>query len=150
MSTSSVAREVREAFASEVLPAGQPVATHPFDDEGARATFEGRRWQEVSVHELAYVTACLRFLAPPAVRVYLPAFLLAALEDPCSAIADCTVEFLKPPKGNPLRPSYYMWWSLFSRQQRAAVVAFLRAMPESVHGENSEAVQALEASANAI
>ena len=149
MSTSSVAREVCDAFASEALPTGQPVTIQTYDDEGASATFEGRRWQEVSAHELALVTASLHFLSPPAVRAYLPAFLVAALQAPRSGIADCAVAFVKPPKGNPLRVSYYAWWSLLSPRQHAAVIAFLRAMPECMPGENSEAIQSLEASANA-
>jgi hypothetical protein len=149
MLTSDVSREVREAFASAQLPHGQPVAKETYDDEGASAIFEGRRWQDVTASELAYVTACLHFLTPLAVRAYLPAFLVASLEDPYSGVADCTVSFIKPPKDNPSRQSYSAWWSLLSPIQRAAVVSFLRVMPESMQGEHLGALKALEASANA-
>jgi hypothetical protein len=146
---SDVSRKVREAFASAHLPHGEPVAIETYDDEGASATFEGRRWQDIAVAELANVTACLHCLTPLAVRAYLPAFLVASLEEPYSGVADCTVSFIKPPKDNPLRQAYSAWWSLLLPTQRAAVISFLRVMPESMQGEHSGALKALEASANA-
>lgn len=145
---SVAADEVREAFASACLPLGQAVAIETYDDEGARATFEGRRWQDVAASELAMVSASLRFLTPPAVGAYLPAFLLAALADPDSGLADSTVDFVKPPKDNPSRPSYFAWWSLLSPAQRTAVVSFLRAMPD-LQREHRDAIHALEAASHA-
>lgn len=146
MGSSVAVREVQEAFAGAILARGESVTVPTYDDEGASSTFEGRRWQEVDRHELAMVTACLWFLTPAAVCAYLPAFLVASLEEPQSGIADATIRFIIPPKGNNRRPSFAAWWSLLSRRQQSAVVAFLRAMPESVPNEYAETVSALEAS----
>ena len=146
MVSSVAVREVQEAFAGAVLARGESVAVPTYDDEGVSSTFEGRRWQEVERHELAMVTACLSFLKPAAVCAYLPAFLIASLEEPRSGIADATIRFIIPPNGNYRRPSFAAWWSLLSRRQQLAVVAFLREMPESVPNEYAEAVSALEAS----
>ncbi len=149
MPKSAVTHEIREAFASETLPVDEPVAVKTYCDEGASLTLKGRRWQQVSEYEIANVSACLNFLSPPAVRAYLAAFLVTSIAAPLSGIADSTVAFVKPPKGNPSRPSYFSWWSLLSQRQRTVVIAFLRAMPESMPGEHAEAIKALEASVNA-
>jgi hypothetical protein len=148
MQPSQVVQEIRDAFSCAHLPHDQRVSIDAYDDEGAEATFTGRNWKDIDATELANVTACLHFLTPAAVRAYLPAFLVAALAEPCSGVAYSTVEFVKPPKGKPSRPSYFAWWSLLAPRQRLAIVSFLRAMPESVPGEHAEAADALEASAN--
>ncbi|WP_139271170.1 DUF6714 family protein [Atopomonas hussainii] len=137
-------REVQEAFANAVLARGERVTDQTYDDEGTSSTFEGRRWQEVKPHELAMVTACLWHLTPSAVCAYLPAFLVASLESPSSGIADATIQFITPPKGNPRRPSFAAWWLHLSSRQQFAVVAFLREMSESALGEHAETLAELE------
>ncbi|MGE8297603.1 MAG: DUF6714 family protein [Pseudomonas sp.] len=146
MSSSVTIREVQEAFADAILTSEERVVVSTYDDEGASFVFEGRRWQEIGRHELAMVTACLWFLTPAAICAYLPAFLVASLEEPRSGIADATISFIIPPKNNNRRPSFMAWWSLLSRRQQSAVVAFLRVMPESVPNEYAEAVSALDES----
>ena len=145
MSTSLVSAQIWHAFAHASLVQHAPVSIDTYDDEGASATFKGRRWREVSSDELRQVTACLNFFTPAAVVAYLPAFIVAALEHPHSGVADCTIAFIKPPKANPFRPSYFAWWSLLSPSQRLAVIAFLRAMPEPTPGEYLETIAVLEA-----
>lgn len=143
-----VAQEIREAFSRARLSHDQRVSIDTYDDEGAAETFAGRQWQDIDASELANATACLHFLTPAAIVAYLPAFMVAALARPSSGIGYSTVEFVKPPKGRPSRPSYSAWWSLLTPRQRLAVVSFLRAMPESLPGEHAEAAHALEMSAN--
>jgi hypothetical protein len=64
------------------------------------------------------------------------------LQAPGSGISDATISFVKPPKDDPSRSSYHAWWALLFSRQRLALAALLRAVPESIPGEHSEAENA--------
>jgi len=100
------------------------IAAETYDDEGTTEHFRGTRWQDHTVESLQNFTV-LSFFTPEAFCYYLPAYMLAALQQPYSGIADSLIEFLCPPKNNPKRSSYWAWWSKLSTNQRQCVVSFI-------------------------
>lgn len=123
MNPSLVAR-INKAFEGMPFPAGQVVSVETQDDEGTTEHFLGTRWQEHTPESLQNFTA-LSFFTPEAFCYYLPAYMLAAMKQPRSGIADSLIEYLCPPKNNPKRSSYWVWWSRLSTDQRRCIVAFL-------------------------
>ncbi|WP_043648979.1 DUF6714 family protein [Chitinilyticum litopenaei] len=111
------------AFPVQPFPAGEALLTDTYDDEGTGALFARRNWDELAAAELRYTS--LVFLSPAAFAYYLPALLLAALEDPGSNVVDALLARLLPPKNDPSRSSYACWWQRLTPQQQHAVIAFL-------------------------
>ena len=73
--------------------------------------------------DLQMHSAAISFLSPSAFAYYLPAFMLAALEEP--GVRSSLLERLAPPKDEPARPSYASWWELLSATQQGAVIQFV-------------------------
>jgi len=115
---------IASAFGSVPYPGEGNIAVETYDDEGTTEHFRGTRWQDHTVESLQNFTV-LSFFTPEAFCYYLPAYMLAALEKPHSGIADTLIEFLCPPKNNPKRPSYWVWWSQLSTDQRRCIVSFI-------------------------
>jgi len=130
--------QIRDAFSAAALPADEPISIETFDDEGAAERFKLSHWRDHGFAELKELTPCLSFLTPKAFCFFLPACLLASLEDPASWFAAEVASRLVPPKNDPSRQSYSAWWTLLTRDQRAAVVAFLKLM-QSMYGAVPEA-----------
>lgn len=70
---------IKVSFADTQYPAGK--LTDTYDDEGATELFSGTRWQDQNPDILQKHYATLHFLEPDAFRYFLPAFMLAVLED---------------------------------------------------------------------
>jgi hypothetical protein len=134
--------------------------------------FRGREWRDVTLETLkAYegpANACYSFMSGAALRYYLPAFMLIALDEPPSgprsdweaSMLDVAVWALNPPRyraevhalEKTLSPSPVSspesmaklreWWDLrmigFTAAQRQAIVAFLERMHER-HGYDEQA-----------
>ena len=130
--------QIREAFSAAALHAGEPISIDTFDDEGASQHFELTHWRDHGYAELKDRTPCLLFFTPNAFCFFLPAYLLAALDEPESWFAGEVASRLVPPKNDPSRPSYAAWWTRLSPDQRVAVVSFLRWM-QSGYGAVPEA-----------
>lgn len=96
MNPSLVAR-ITKAFEDMPPPVGQVISVETQDDEGTTEYFLGTRWQEHTPESLQNFTA-LSFFTPEAFCYYLPAYILAAMKQPSSGIADSLIEYLCPPK----------------------------------------------------
>lgn len=130
--------QIRDAFSAAALHAGEPIAIETFDDEGADEHFALSHWRDHGYAGLKDLTPCLSFFTPNAFCFFLPAYLLAALDEPESWFAGDVASRLVPPKNDPSRQSYAAWWTRLTRDQRAVVVSFLNLM-QSTHGAVPEA-----------
>jgi hypothetical protein len=114
---------IQEAFAE--VPRPNDDAIFESDSEGAEDAFYDHRWDEVSVADLHYHTFALRAFSVVGFLYYLPAFLIASLENKRSGLADAVTDRLSPPKSEPRRPGYQRWWSHLSKEQRLCIIDFL-------------------------
>jgi hypothetical protein len=94
-------------------------------DEGLTAHFLNTHWKDHSADSLDYWTHALTMFSPTAVSYFLPAFLSATVAFPGGGAASSTVDFLCPPKGPGLRPSFAVWWSKLTKVQRAVTISVL-------------------------
>ncbi|WP_425502927.1 DUF6714 family protein [Pseudomarimonas arenosa] len=140
----SIERLICGAFENTSLEAHTPISVDTYDDEGTESHFVGTHWTDHNATTLQKFASSLLFFTPEAAAHFLPAFLLATLQAPESNLAESTIRFLSPPKGDASRPSFDAWWSLLSRKQQLAVVAFLRRVPEAWPGEHDASASALE------
>lgn len=103
MSASMTERKVRDqiesAFAQSQYPGDHKLVHHEQDWEGApiKALFRGKHWREVSLDLLLSHTECIWHLTPEAFRFYVPAFLLASLDDDPDTVYESTLYSLTPP-----------------------------------------------------
>ena len=125
--------QIQDAFSAAALHTGEPISVETFDDEGASGHFAHSHWRDHGYAELKDLTPCLTFFTPKAFCFFLPAYLLAALEEPESWFAGDVASHLVPPQNDPSRQSYAAWWTRLTGDQRAAVVSFLKIM-QSTHG----------------
>lgn len=82
----SLQARIRNAFAGVPRPGDD--ALFDSDSEGADAIFNGRRWDEIPVSDLHYHMFALLAFTIPAFIYYLPAFLIASLENRHLGLAD--------------------------------------------------------------
>lgn len=128
----SLQEEIRKVFANVSRPSDD--ALFLYDSEGADAVLYARRWDEVPAADLNYHSVALLAFTPSAFVYFLPAFMIAALNNKGWGLKDNVLYSVSPPKGNPKRPSYQQWWSLLSTEQRLCVIAFI----EEFSPENPE------------
>jgi hypothetical protein len=81
MDSKALATEVRQAFSDAPSPSESDYVLHvcPECAEVERA-FRGRSWRELPAGTILERKDALPLLAPPALRFYLPAFVLLAIE----------------------------------------------------------------------
>jgi hypothetical protein len=120
----SLSSQIEHVFAN----AARPLAGNLFegDSEGADELFRAREWHDLRSSELDYHSFALRVFSPAAFAYYLPAFMIAALENESLGLADVLIDCLSPPSNNPSRPSFARRWSCLTQQQQAAVIAFMQ------------------------
>ena len=82
--------QIIEAFADAPQPVAGNVSVPTYDDEDTAAYFTGKTWQGHSVQTLRWHETSLCFFTSAAFRYYLPAFMLAHIED--SKTADVIAE----------------------------------------------------------
>jgi len=116
--------QIEHAFANVPLPLGCDVFES--DSEGADELFRGRERHDLRGSDLDYHSFALRAFSPAAFAYYLPAFMIAALEDEGLGLADVLIDCLSPPSNNPSRPSFARRWLSLTRQQQAVVIAFMQ------------------------
>ena len=96
--------------------------------------FRGKSWKDITLQCLRTYrgdgSACLSFMSPEAFRYYLPAYMLIALDNYGEAdlIADSAVNALTPQPRGPLQRFWEERVSEFTRDQKRAILAFLRHM----------------------
>ncbi|KAF0812103.1 hypothetical protein IGB42_03380 [Andreprevotia sp. IGB-42] len=118
--------QIRAAFQQRRYPAGAlTVAT--YDDEGTDAWFTDKRWADLGVQQLRTHESALHFSTDEAFCYFLPAFMLAVLDDPVTAdvLIDTLQAKLLPPKADPSRPGFAGRWQRFRPVEQRVIVAFL-------------------------
>jgi hypothetical protein len=133
--------QIERAFDQTPMPAG--ILVDPLsDDEGVSNYFRGRSWRGHKVQDLRFHEVALSFFEPEAFRYYLPAFMLATLEDP--AAADIIPHGILFHLSAPDDPRVWARLCAFAPGELDAVAAFV----ESLVGwcNDDECVSALETS----
>lgn len=109
-------------------------------DEGATEFFSGKPWKGLDVRLLRYHEAAMWMFTPRAHQYYLPAFMVASLEEPREAdvIPDNIIRHLA---------SYEdpFWWDrirVLTPAQCDVIAAFIRAVADEGH-EPSQIAQAI-------
>ncbi len=87
----------------------------------------------------------LHAFSPTAFVYYLPAYMLAALENENLGLSDNLIDCLSPPKNDPLRPSFANRWLSLTPLQQQAVTGFLLHFAHRNPIAIQAAVSALEA-----
>lgn len=136
--TEAIRRRVEAAFADAPYPGDDHIGYDPGDWESAELSraFKGRHWRELSPAELQYHGSS--FLSSEGFRYYLPAYLLAALEDHGNLMPH-TVYGLTLPGGSSPEEQRLRAWQLerfdgLIPSQKRAVRAFLEyARDEASH-----------------
>jgi hypothetical protein len=171
----AIAAAIRDAWAEAVYPGDDALAGSASccGEYGYVATFfRGRHWRDVTLASLEEyegpANACYAFMSGEAVRFYLPALMLLALDCPISgprseweaSMVDVAVWALNPPRYRPevhalektisdtpvtspeSMPKMREWWDArmtpFSRDEKQAIVAFLERM-HARHGFDEQA-----------
>src|SRR4029434_4808977 len=120
----TVRRTIVAAFASTPAPDPKNISTPTYDDEGVQDYFAGKDWRGHSVRMSRYHSSALTVSTPEACRYFLPAFLVASLDDPEEAdvIPDCICWSLIPDQAI----DYEFRRGCFSAAEREAIGAFVR------------------------
>jgi hypothetical protein len=118
MPTQDTVRLIETAFASTPSPGADfDNISATKQDEGIVEYFRGTTWRGHTVRALRYHCAALSFFTDPAFRYWLPAFMLASLEDPVTA--DVIPESIE----SSMRKAEKL--ALFTVGERHAISAFL-------------------------
>lgn len=142
---SNLEQRISAAFADRPYPGDK--AINCFEPDEATATFVGTHWTGHDVAVLRYNSCTLSFFKPVAFCYFLPAFMLAELEDPIRAdtIAE-SIAFHLTPTGDDNFASERV--ALLCPDQRKEVVAFLEYCQASYGGIDARtAIALLEADA---
>ena len=138
MEVTELKNKIRAAFNDTPCPKSK--LTDTYDDEGVSEYFQGKSWEGNDVSDLRYHSVALSLFEPEAFRYYLPAFMLAELEDPETAdiIGESIVfHFSQPEKF--CEESYEKRLSLFTSIEKEAILEFIDYM-EAKYGVFDDAV----------
>ncbi len=122
MTAAEVVRSIEDAWRGVPYP-GDDKIFHPdsYDDEDITNYFRGTSWRGHDTVKLRVHSSAFTFFAPEAFHYWLPAFLIAAIENP--AEADVIVDYIPWSVSDRDAPQR---WPLFSQVQRRAVADYLR------------------------
>ena len=81
----NVRETIVAAFADTPYPGNDNISAPIGDDEGTKQYFRGTTWQGHSPRNLRLHAQALSFFTPEAYRYFLPAFMLAEIDDPETA-----------------------------------------------------------------
>jgi hypothetical protein len=125
--------QIIQAFSQTPPPSGK--ITDTYDDEGVAAYFTGKTWRGHSVRDLLYYSCALSFFEPEAFRYYLPAFMLAELDEPEKAdiIAE-SILFSLADSEHQIESLYLM-----TNQEREAVASFFEECAKRHRSEDFKA-----------
>ncbi len=76
--------QIITAFSNMDIPQGR-LSVDTYDDEETNVYFTGTSWEEHEIAKLRDMYSAITFFTPEAFRYYLPAFMLAELNDPETA-----------------------------------------------------------------
>lgn len=125
----AIKKQIEDAFSDTPKPDDASIGYNPDDWESAELAlaFKGRHWQDITPAELQYHSSS--FLSSEGFHYYLPAYLLAALDD-YGSLLQKTVFGLGPPNESSPRAKDVWAWQLerferLSSAQKRAVRVFL-------------------------
>jgi len=124
MEVAELKNKIRVAFNDTPYPKSK--LTDTYDDEGVSEYFQGKSWDGNDVSDLRYHSVALSLFEPEAFRYYLPAFMLAELEDPDTAdiIGESIVfHFSQPEK--PWEENFEKRLFLFTSIEKEAILEFI-------------------------
>ena len=134
--------QIEAAFAGTPAPTGAIVATLS-DDEDVSDYFRGRSWRGHAVKDLRYHSVALSYFTPQAFRYFLPAFMLASIEDPEGA--DIIPQGIVYHLATPDDPHQWERISQFTVAELEAIAAFLWSLSEVCDGGDvGRALEGLE------
>lgn len=137
LSVEAIGAQIRAAWANAVRPPDKQICAPTYDDEGVGAYFAGRPWHGHDVKSLRWHSAGLSFFSAEGFCYYLPAYLMAVLEDIRAAdvIYDSILFHLSPAQlGKQWADSYRARIAGFDEAQKRAIIAYLEWCRE-LHGE---------------
>ena len=122
MNAADVIRQIKDAWGKVPYPGDGDIFTRDsYDDEEITNYFSGTTWRGHKPADLRAHSSAFAFFAPAAFHFWLPAFMIAAIEDPEEA--DVIIDHIPASLSG---CSASERWSLFSTPQREAVAAYLR------------------------
>lgn len=119
---------IHRAWQASQPPPPDRILAPTYDDEGVAAYFRGRTWQNHEVATLRYHDVGLSFFTAEAFCYYLPAYMLAVLEDleAADVIYDSILFHLSPEQlGKQWADSYQARIAGFTEEQKRAISAYL-------------------------
>jgi hypothetical protein len=122
MTDLEVIRVIEDAWREVPYPGDDKIfRPDSYDDEDIVKYFAGTTWRGHSPVDLRCHSSAFTFFAPQAFHYWLPAFIIAAVQNP--AEADVICEYIPKSVYDEDAPER---WRLFSPAQRRAVAAYLR------------------------
>lgn len=121
MNAAEIIRRIEDAWCEVPYPGDDDIFTlGSYDDEDITNYFYGTTWRGHKPADLRAHSSAFTFFAPAAFHFWLPAFMIAAIEDPVEA--DVIVDYIPDSLSGNLASER---WALFSTSQRQAVAAYL-------------------------
>jgi len=133
MIKAAVIRQIEDAWADAPYPGDENIFTpDSYDDEDIGNYFHGTTWRGHDPVALRAHGSAFTFFTPAAFHYWLPAFMLAAIENPDAA--DVILDQIPRSVSNQYASKR---WPLFTEPQRNAVAAYLRFQIEAF-GDGAE------------
>lgn len=122
MTDTEVIELIEDAWREVPYPGDDQIFTpNSYDDEDIGDYFRGTTWRGHSPLALRCHSSAFTFFTPQAFHYWLPAFLIAAIQNPEEA--DVVVDYIPWSLSDQYAAER---WPLFSRTQKQAVAAYLR------------------------
>jgi len=135
MKESELREKIISAFADVHYPGDDCLGAPDGRDDGENVTefFRGKDWRWLKSNELACGPHALHFMTLEAFHYYLPAYLLASLEEDSGDVIDAVFHKITPPRPNVVFPhldnravdEFQMRYEYFSPAQKQAVRDFI-------------------------
>lgn len=133
MDAKEVEKVIRTAFADTPRPRSK--LTDTYDDEGAQEYFQGRTWDGHTPAEIRAQADAMSFFTPEAFRYYLPAFMLAELQNPAHAdIVGSYVVYKFGPPAKFWKSEHQARLALLTSSEKHAILVFIRYMQVKYDG----------------
>lgn len=135
MEKSELREKVISTFADVHYPGDDCLGAPDGRDDGENVTefFRGKNWRWLKSNELACGPHALHFMTLEAFHYYLPAYLLASLEEDSGEVIDSVLSIITPPHPNIVFPQlnnaavdeFQVRYEYFSSAQKRAVKDFV-------------------------
>lgn len=125
-------RKIESAFSTVKYPKGREVVS---DADGPRLVrnFVNKQWRDIPVEVLTY--SSLYFFTPEGFQFFLPAFLLAGLDEENADLRQSLVMSLAPGEDATERENFQRRIGLCTKEQRAAIRQFLQTVAD-IYSDN--------------